>query len=330
MRISGDSMAQMLPWQRPAWARLCARVEGAQLSHALIFAGLRGIGKRRFANALAACVLCHNTRNGAACGECPSCSRFAAGTHPDLLTLSPEEAGKRIGIEAVREFSAHLLLTSQYRKGRVGIIEPAEAMTLNAANSLLKTLEEPPAGSHIFLVADHLMSLPATIRSRCQIIDPGHPSPETAKVWLREQGAEDAAEAIAEFAHAPLQALELARDDYVERKQAWARQVIALFEGQDDVVAVSEQWQKEDLGLLLSWLYTWALDLLRLHALGADAKLSNGGWRQELLRQSARCDIQQTLSLTDAIVDARVQLEGQLNRQSLLESVLITWTATDH
>ena len=328
--MSGGNVPTPLPWQRQAWAHLCARVEGEQLSHALIFAGLPGIGKRRIANALAACVLCHSTHNGAACGECPSCSRFAAGTHPDLLMLSPEEAGKRIGIEAVREFTAHLLLTSQYRKGRVGIIEPAEAMTLNAANSLLKTLEEPPAGSHIFLVADQLMSLPATIRSRCQIIDPGQPSQEMASAWLREQGAEDAAEASAEFTHAPLKALDLARDGYVERKQSWAQQVIALFEGKDDVVAVSEQWQKEDLSLLLSWLYTWALDLMRLHALGADAKLYNDGWRQELLRQRARCDIRQTMSLTDAIVDARVQLEGQLNRQSLLENLLITWTATDH
>ncbi|HYW75644.1 MAG TPA: DNA polymerase III subunit delta' [Gammaproteobacteria bacterium] len=328
--MSGDNVPTALPWQRAAWARVCARVRGDQLSHALVFAGLPGIGKRRFAKALAASVLCHSTRSGAACGECASCSRIAAGTHPDLLRLSPEEAGKRIGIEAVREFAAHLLLTSQYRRGRVGIIEPAEAMTLNAANSLLKTLEEPPAGSHIFLVADHLMSLPATIRSRCQIIDPGHPSQEAARAWLHEQGAKEAAEAIAEFTHAPLQALELARNDYVERKQAWARQVVALLEGEDDVVAVSEQWQKENLTLLLAWLYTWALDLLRLHALGADANLYNDGWRQELLRQRARCDIQKTMSLTDAIVDARVQLEGQLNRQSLLENVLITWTATDH
>lgn len=313
-----------LPWQSQAWDRLRESVEQERLAHALLFSGPAGTGKRIFAQALAAFILCHQ-RSGQACGECASCRHVAAGTHPDLLELSPEAPGKGISVEAVREFNGHLFLTSQYRIARVGVIQPAEAMTLNAANGLLKTLEEPPAGSHILLVSDRLMSLPATIRSRCQIVNPGRPSPDIAGDWLRNVKKSDAAGQILEYAQAPLEALRLAEQDYAKRKQDWARALTELLRGDRDVVEVSEQWQSEDIPLVLSWLYTWVLDLLRIQTLGPGVKLMNDSWIVELRRQAGNYDSTYLVGLLDTVVEARMLLETQANQQSIMETLLIKW-----
>lgn len=165
-----------LPWQQTAWQRLLAAGQQDRLPHAWLLAGPAGTGKRHFATGMARWLL----------GD-------FAGAHPDLMVLTPDEGKTQIAVEALRETMARLALTSHRSGKRILQIEPADALNDSGVNSLLKTLEEPPAAAHLILITDRLMSLKPTLRSRCQILRPGIPTAEQKLAW---QGPPDDAAQI--------------------------------------------------------------------------------------------------------------------------------------
>ena len=175
--------AGLLPWHEQPWRKLRPALEGGRLPHAWLLSGRDGLGKTRFAHALAQALLCHQNiaaderDNAQACMQCPACHQFMAGTHPDFMSLAVPEDKTIIRVNEMREFIQRLQLSSGYAQGRVGIVMQAEAMNASAANALLKTLEEPPANTWLFLVSAHPSRLPATIRSRCQFLAFAHPQP---------------------------------------------------------------------------------------------------------------------------------------------------------
>lgn len=207
-------MSAPYPWQERQWRRLQQAQAGERMPHALLLSAPAGTGLREFGERWARAWLCPETDGP--CGRCPACEQFLAGTHPDFVRVEPEESGKAIGIDAVRAMNDRIGLTGGHH-GKVALIDPADALTLQAANSLLKTLEEPPAGSVILLLSTRPSRLPATVRSRCQKIAFGLPERETASTWLQEQGMEDAAIRLARAGGAPLAALDPARTDDDER-----------------------------------------------------------------------------------------------------------------
>jgi DNA polymerase-3 subunit delta' len=142
------------------------------LPHALLFVGPEGVGKRTTALALAAERMC-TAGLGEACGRCAACVQVAAGTHPDLRRegLGVDERGERrerVLIEQVRAVQSFLGGQALAGRGKVAIFEEAQALTEDAQNALLKTLEEPPRGSLIVLVSHNASRLLPTVRSRCQ------------------------------------------------------------------------------------------------------------------------------------------------------------------
>ena len=177
---------------------LAARTVGA----GYLFSGPAGVGKRLVAEEFVRAFLCRE-EGPEPCGVCPSCTRGANAPHPDALTLGPAEKRKSIVVEQVRELTAALALSPAWGHRRAAIIDPADAMNANAANALLKTLEEPPAGRTIVLVASRPGSLPATVLSRCRRVPFGVlTEEEVATVLMRaarwpEQTARQAA-ALAE------------------------------------------------------------------------------------------------------------------------------------
>jgi len=134
----------------------------------LLFFGEEGIGKETAAAAFAAALLCRAPSPRGACGVCADCRVAARGGHPNLLRLAPEGAFLRI--EEVRALREELSLAAFSDRPRAVLVVPADRMTVQAANALLKTLEEPPRGTHFLLVAHRLSRVPPTIVSRCQKI----------------------------------------------------------------------------------------------------------------------------------------------------------------
>ncbi|MFO7642692.1 MAG: DNA polymerase III subunit delta', partial [Candidatus Competibacteraceae bacterium] len=162
-------MDEGLPWHEPLWRQFQQSRAAGRLPHALLLAGPAGLGKLAFAKRLARALLCETPDvEGDACGRCRSCRLFQAGSHPDYRMEQPVEEGKAIRIDPIRELCGFLGFTAQYGGYKIALLEPADRLNLNAANSLLKTLEEPPGDCLLLLVTAHPARLPATVRSRCQ------------------------------------------------------------------------------------------------------------------------------------------------------------------
>jgi len=167
------------PWHQQAAHRLLAQYRQGKLHTGLIFKGAQGLGKRAFAKRLVASLLCDQFKQAndlassdalpSPCGECASCHLLQAGTHPDLHLLSLEEGKKTIAVDQVRLLIDVIQKTSQISHNRVAVLFPAEKLNENAANALLKLLEEPPQNSYLILVSDNADRLLPTIRSRCYV-----------------------------------------------------------------------------------------------------------------------------------------------------------------
>jgi DNA polymerase-3 subunit delta' len=161
--------------------RLRTGAAAGRIAHAYAFAGPAGIGKRRVALEFANCLLCDRYGDAEldACGECASCRQVVALTHPDLITLGLPEGKRELPLKLFigedenrgKEGLCHdLSLKPMSARRRVAIIDAADAMTEEASNSLLKTLEEPPPHSVLILIAASVDQLLPTIRSRCQVV----------------------------------------------------------------------------------------------------------------------------------------------------------------
>jgi DNA polymerase III subunit delta' len=215
-----------LPW-------LAAPLQAAlsqQRGHALLVQGHEGLGALPFVLTLAQAWLCESAAGvgQTPCGHCGSCKLVQNHLHPDLQVLMPEalrrqhdwplvddkvegedskkKPSKQIRIDEVRSVIDWVYKTSARGRGKVVVLHPAEALNLQSANALLKTLEEPPAGTRIVLsTADAAWLLP-TVRSRCQAIKLPGPSTAEALGWLKAQGVEGAEGLLAACSGRPLEA----------------------------------------------------------------------------------------------------------------------------
>ncbi len=176
-----------LPWLDAERDRLNGVIAADRLGHAPMILGSAGVGKRVFSEWLAARLLCLTPSDGEPCGRCASCRLLPEGTHPDFFRLAPDEGKTEIRVDPVRDFIDSITLTPSIGDRRVGMIDPADRMNRNAANALLKTLEEPSGDVWLILVTDRPDRLPVTIRSRCQVHRVALPERAAAERWLEAQ-----------------------------------------------------------------------------------------------------------------------------------------------
>ena len=182
-----EALTPCPPWLVKDCAAVLGRAEQGSLPHALLITGIEGIGKQQFAQALAESLLCEKKRPEGACGQCDSCAQLIADAHPEYRKLVPEGANASIKVDSVRELVTWLQLTAAQGSYRVALLEQADSLNRNAANSLLKTLEEPGDNAVLILVASRPGSLPATVQSRCQTITLRMHDKAAAIEWLTPQ-----------------------------------------------------------------------------------------------------------------------------------------------
>lgn len=318
-----------LPWQQAHWDSLIARHRSGQLPHALLLSGNRGLGKSLFARALAKSLMCETPgEGGIACGQCRACQQFEAGSLPDYKHVHPLEGKSVIAIDQCRELSDFMALTSHYGRYRIVILEPAEQMNVAAANSLLKTLEEPPQGSLLILVTSQADSLLPTIRSRCQQLVFQPPSHEEASAWLNPRLPDpQQAELLLSLAcDAPLLALEMAEGGQLELRQGLLKDLEQLTSGRVDVSAIAARWSDSDAEQVIIWLQTWFTDMVRLKTEPQPPLLNNPDIKVHLQQLAQAVNWETLYGLLDRLNEMTRRLQGSLNTQLMLEDFLISWT----
>ncbi|MDH5190801.1 MAG: DNA polymerase III subunit delta' [Gammaproteobacteria bacterium] len=321
-------MSHYLPWQSSQWQQLSEQLQANRLPHALMLTGIKGIGKLHFAKAFAETTLCTNRQiDGCACGQCRSCLLVAAGSHPDLVTLMPEDDSKVIKIDQIRDFIDTMTLTSQYGGYKVVIIYPADTLNRNAANSLLKTLEEPPGQSLIVLVTDRPSHLPATIRSRCHQLAFHAPIHSEALSWLKNQ-PESIAQAetlLALASGGPLEALKLAENDVLSIRDSHFTGFREIADGIHEPAKLASDWLKNGIKQPLYWLSTWIMDIIRLKVVQNPPQLNNPDLRTNLQHFAEGLNLTGLYAFQEKITDTLKLADTQCNAQMLLEGLLIEW-----
>lgn len=315
-----------MEWLQQYRERLNRARQQGRLPHALLISGQDGIGKRLLAGQLASSLLCEQpAADGQTCGQCPACGWLRAGTHPDLLWLVPEEAGKAIKVDQVRALSSELGMTSHAGRYKVAIIQPADAMNKNAANSLLKTLEEPTDNTLLVLLTALPGRLPATIRSRCQQLQLVSPDSLSAQQWLQDtgMGSGQASRYLKLANGAPLKAQQLAETDSAGTRDQCLQQLVGVFQGSLDPVEVARVWMGENERQFLDWWRTWLEDMIRWLQ-GGQLPLEPEVARK-LQQIVETVDCRQLFDLSDMLVNALNSLGSGLNRQLMLEELMIFW-----
>lgn len=324
---SGVTVHGPYPWQQDQWQRVQHARAATGLSHAYLLEGIEGLGKQGFALALAGGLLCREGReDGAACGRCRDCEQVRAGSHPDLVRVAPAQGRRSIVVDQVRELNEALATRSHAGGYRTAILQPADRLTESAANSLLKTLEEPGSGTLLLLVTAHPAGLPATVRSRCQRLTFPVPRRSMAERWLAEQGRDDAALLLGLSGGAPLLALELDEQAFLPLRQSLVHQLQELLAHRLDPVRVAGEWAEHDIAAIVRWLAVWCMDLLRLRVAGSGARLAQPDLEAELARVSSSLDLAGLFAYLDLVQRTTPALQaGSINRRQLLEVLLIPW-----
>lgn len=318
------------PWQQSLWDGLLKRLKAGRLPHALLLTGPAGLGKQDFATRFSRAILCDAPlEEGSACGSCRGCMLMQAASHPDYLLVAPEEEGKAIGIEAVRELARFQALKSQYGRQRVIQLQPADALNPNSANALLKTLEEPAGDTILLLTTDRPMSLLPTIRSRCQqvVFNPiSFADPQTLD-WLKQQGVSAPAEELLQMAAgAPLLAVALEHDGILTLHDELLSEFTAVTEGKVNPVKLAEQWQTYGTRKVLPWFYLLLTDMVKLKMVPQGARLNNPRRLQQLHGLTERVDLEFIQLLAEKVLQRLRLIHGQTNQQVILEELLLAWT----
>lgn len=173
-----------LPGQGRNVRFLTASVQHGRVAHAYVFSGPEGVGKRTAALLLAQALNCPTAKEGLPCGECSSCRKIREGSHPDVQIIVPQDGSLKI--EQIRQLKQAVALKPYEGRWKVFILEGAETLTDQAANSLLKVLEEPPSFSVLVLLAKEAEQLLPTILSRCVVLR-FHPLPVAQVAGLLEE-----------------------------------------------------------------------------------------------------------------------------------------------
>ena len=318
-------------WQQSNWTQLLSQHKDNRLPHALLLSGHEGMGKSLFAQAFASYVLCSQPTAGKACKHCKSCQLLEVGSHPDLLLLEPEEKSGVIKVDQVRRLQSFSSRTAQLRGYKVIIVRPADSLNINAANALLKDLEEPPAKTLFLLVSDQPQQLVATIRSRCHQLVFTAPDSLQAMQWLTSTLPDievDTLNLLLTFAdNAPLQALHFYEADALTHRKDIYRGLAEVQKGKSHVSSVAQSLQGHEPLTIINWLQVWALDLIKAAQIGDEKRLKNKDLADFLISSTAQIKLHELYLYMDELQRQRHALLAghNPNKVLLLESLLIDW-----
>jgi DNA polymerase-3 subunit delta' len=272
------------PWLERPFKRLVER--GKELPHGLLLTGPKGIGKFMLGREIARSLLCTIAENTPGCNECQGCHLFDTGNHPDYHFLTNEHTvatgdsavvspGERylvqadgrasdrtkskrvIGVNQARALTEELRSTPHYGVGKVVVIYPADQLNVNAANALLKVLEEPTPNTYFLLVTNAPYALPATVRSRCSHYRLPLPTEIESLEWLRGELQLDNEESkrLLDFSNgSPLEAYKLFEEEGWLTGASLPTDLAAILAGNTTPTVISKKWSQAGVRMTVRWL----------------------------------------------------------------------------
>ena len=305
-------------------------ITGNRVAHAYLFEGVNGCGRRTTALALVASLFCRQPVAGESCGECPSCKKIAAGTHPDLHLLQPLPDKRDISIEQVRELQQMLALRPFEAMRKVCLIEPAERMSTGAANSLLKTLEEPPGHGLLILLTNQADLLLPTVRSRCQHLRFAPLAPVDLTTLLQRQGMDPAVAAtVAPLAEGSLEKASSMNNEsaFADRqtlletlRQVRHQQVATVFDASERLAGT-----RDDALELFTLLISLLRDMVVLRASTA-APIANTFLQRRLAEEAERFQPGGLMEAVDLALETRRAIQGNVSPKLALDRFLLRYS----
>jgi len=313
------------PWQQASWDSLSQGRQHNHMPHALLLTGPEYCGKFDFARVLAKSLLCEqrDAASQLACKQCKSCSLFEAGSHPDYTSVHLAEKKSQIVVDQIRALNEFVYLSRSYEGSRVVIIAPVERLNINAANSLLKTLEEPPEKTVLILVSSNPSELIPTIRSRCQLLHLPQPTLEQASQWLKEQTLENPIdELLMAAAGKPMLAKQLDEGERLATRKQLATDILKLLRGNLSLVNVAKTWEKTPKADLLDWQLQWVQSMIRSNYLGeGEATDAISPHLYRLMSQS----VSSLWELYDGLKELKSHVHTSLSPLLFTEDMLLLW-----
>ncbi len=306
-------------------------MRNGRVAHAYLFLGKEGIGKKMVALNLAKALNCPRDSQDP-CDECRSCMKVKHRNHPDVLLVEPQ--GQWIRIDQIRDLQRELTHRPYEGKRRVCILTDSDRMRQEAANALLKILEEPPLHTVIILLAANLDLIPPTIVSRCQRI-PFNPLSfeqiveviQSRLVLKREE-----AHILASLVDGSLGKALVTDLDFVFRaRREIIEKIIDLPSyGVEQILGLAEELttKNDDLPKLLTMIHTWYRDLLAYKGRGSDAQLINIDLAHEVQKAASETNMQSLIHRMEVIQGALWNLDRNANRQITLEAMLLDLAKT--
>ena len=312
-----------------------------KMPHAYLFTGIAGVGKTSTAMALAMALNCDSPVEGDSCGKCPSCRKMMSGNFPDFISVSRRPDKKNISIEQIKDLNRELRFAPVSGRYRVCLIQQAEIMSVEAANSFLKTLEEPPPGNILILNTVEPRDLLPTIVSRCQRVSFSPlPFKDIADWFVKERNVDrETAEVLAKISNgSPGRALKMSDGNLLEKRQEWLLSLVSLPGlSMEKAVDMAYEYAEKDkkknteksgssatgVPIMLAVWESWYRDLLVVRSGGPDYLLINADFSQKLKKTAEKAIIKNLIDSVLAIDRAQQDLSRYRNKKLVMEHTVL-------
>lgn len=318
-------------WHDKTWEKFVSACSNNHLPHALLLTGANGVGKLAFAERMVKSLLCVNpdinTRE--ACNHCQGCNTYDSLANPDFIKIQVLEDKQQIGVDQIRRLSQFLTISRSFDAFKVVLIHPIEKMNQNAANSLLKSLEEPANNTVLILVASNLSYILPTIISRSQLLSIPLPSNDESIIWMKSffknknqlEYIEKAEELLEMTSGGPLLAVTI-DDQTLKEKADFGNDIINILDKNNSVIDVAKKWEKYEQSTLLDWQLLWTQSLLK-------TSYADITYKDKVLSMLKSKVIKEMLwPLYQQLLSNKKIIHTSVNPLMNLESMLLLWSQT--
>lgn len=328
-RILMNTWSKIAEIQPLATTILTNSLEKGRISHAYLLQGERGTGKERIALVMAMSLFCENKQGIEPCNTCNNCKRILSGNHPDVHWIEPE--GLSISKEQVRHLQKEFAFSGMESNQKVYVIKHADRMTVNAANSLLKFLEEPSKQTTAMMLTENSGSILPTIRSRCQVIDLKPLNPlQFQKQLISEGMKEQDALLMSALTNNLDDAFQLSEDEWFVEARTLVLQLIEMLTTRPENIYLylHSKWlthfkERKDHERGLDLLLLSLRDVLYYH-IGNEGKMTVFKPNDTLLEKTSMRFSQNHLSkLLDLIIQAKRKLSQNVQPTLVMEQLVL-------